>query len=966
MAYRSKSYTYSGGDVIFPIPFDYIKENDIYVFINGNPTTDFIIENHQVKLTVVPSVLPATILIKSQTNITSAVTEWQDTSLLDDLNLTLSSTQLLYSTQELYDAFDDFSTEITKDVTQQVTDLKNETNQQISDFKEEVNETIQEVSDAAEKINELETAVEDAKKAAITAESKATDAALQASNATTQAQLAQQAAQEAEAAVNEIESLNLADKDLSNITEAGKEVIRKNSGSGLSMFDLVVKDHILSYEESKGLALQGSYVYKDAVPGSRYGYPDFYNRCAEEFEDGGNTLLSIKNNVSLVGAPVVDNGVISGFSTSNYIKLPQVFNPGSSTWEIVIPFSVDNLDTEQSIFMSCVEGSSPNRYLLLAVEPNTGEIRCYYNYEQTNWQTTGSFGAENTISTGKKYWVKVEYDGTNLKGYLSTNGSDYTLCLNEEIAIPATASTNNITALGLYVANEKTLPLNGSIDLKESYININGQRIWSGATTAAKNANGHIFYDIADKEVVDDWFDTYGIADFYGVDKENERIFLPRNNKFFQFTTDTTKVNDMVEAGLPNIEGTMSGDISEGSATGALKITNAYNGSMWAGSVPVTRMRNWSFDASLSSPIYGKSDTVQPPSSLKLLYYVVGNTDVQSAVTDIVDVTTTENDTLPLFYNFYAKDEDMADAVSFVKSTGTFFGGNLYPTAYEKLVARVGTGNVKTHTDDYTDYDFVVNQDEMTFRLPLKNGKEVLPGNETVNTLGFSANPTNNVEEYIVPYNGYITIIGYKQSTANTLNVRLNGVIVSQTRALVGGLSSESYFFAKKGDRVTVFTDSASTGWVIATQTITKAIGDGNLYYKLLNAVVNQELVDFAHIQTELNTKLSRSNKEEIVSWGMPDYTAQSTFTLPEIGQTFTVPYDCLLSIYLIAHSAGNLQLRLNNASGAIIVEAASATNQVETQTNVYLKKGWKIYTSSLISYNKCLITPLINAIGAQ
>ncbi len=739
-----------------------------------------------------------------------------------------------------------------------------------------------------------------------------------------------------------------------------------SSGSGLSMFDLVVKDHILSYEESKGLALQGSYVYKDAVPGSRYGYPDFYNRCVEEFEDGGNTLLSIKNNVSLVGAPVVDNGVISGFSTSNYIKLPQVFNPGSSTWEIVIPFSVDNLDTEQSIFMSCIEGSSPNRYLLLAVEPNTGEIRCYYNYEQTNWQTTGSFGAENTISTGKKYWVKVEYDGTNLKGYLSTNGSDYTLCLNEEIAIPATASTNNITALGLYVANEKTLPLNGSIDLKESYININGQRIWSGATTAAKNANGHIFYDIADKEVVDDWFDTYGIADFYGVDKENERIFLPRNNKFFQFTTDTTKVNDMVEAGLPNIEGTMSGDISEGSATGALKITNAYNGSMWAGSVSVTRMRNWSFDASLSSPIYGKSDTVQPPSSLKLLYYVVGNTDVQSAATDIVDVTTTENDTLPLFYNFYAKDEDMADAVSFVKSTGTFFGGNLYPTAYEKLVARVGTGNVKTHTDDYTDYDFVVNQDEMTFRLPLKNGKEVLPGNETVNTLGFSANPTNNVEEYIVPYNGYITIIGYKQSTTNTLNVRLNGVIVSQTRVLVGGLSSESYFFAKKGDRVTVFTDSASTGWVIATQTITKAIGDGNLYYKLLNAVVNQELVDFAHIQTELNTKLSRSNKEEIVSWGMPDYTAQSTFTLPEIGQTFTVPYDCLLSIYLIAHSAGNLQLRLNNASGAIIVEAASATNQVETQTNVYLKKGWKIYTSSLISYNKCLITPLINAIGAQ
>lgn len=961
MAYRSKSYTYSGGDVIFPIPFDYIKENDIYVFINGNPTTDFIIENHQVKLTVVPSVLPATILIKSQTNITSAVTEWQDTSLLDDLNLTLSNNQLLYSTQELYDAFDDFSTEITKDVTQQVTDLKNETNQQISDFKEEVNETIQEVSDAAEKINELETAVEDAKKAAITAESKATDAALQASNATTQAQLAQQAAQEAEAAVNEIESLSIADKDLSNITEAGKEVIKKAAGSGLSMFDLVVKDHILSYEESKGLALQGSYVYKDAVPGSRYGYPDFYSRCVEEFEDDGNTLLSIKNNVSLVGAPVVDNGVISGFSTSNYATALTFPTDEDFVFEFKIKTGAD-ISGEQEIF-ACPTASGPAQNYFCLVNLESKNLNAIFNGGLGVWQYP--FGTPAQPETD--YIVKAVYSKTNNTLHVTMSLANGTVLLDDTKQVGELYDIKE-TVIGVGKDNGTTIfnPFKGSVDLKECYIESNSQRIWSGATTAAKNANGHIFYDIADKEVVDDWFDTYGIADFYGVDKENERIFLPRNNKFFQFTTDTTKVNDMVEAGLPNIEGTMSGDISEGSATGALKITNAYNGSMWAGSVPVTRMRNWSFDASLSSPIYGKSDTVQPPSSLKLLYYVVGNTDVQSAATDIVDVTTTENDTLPLFYNFYAKDEDMADAVSFVKSTGTFFGGNLYPTAYEKLVARVGTGNVKTHTDDYTDYDFVVNQDEMTFRLPLKNGKEVLPGNETVNTLGFSANPTNNVEEYIVPYNGYITIIGYKQSTANTLNVMLNGVIVSQTRALVGGLSSESYFFAKKGDRVTVFTDSASTGWAIATQTITKAIGDGNLYYKLLNAVVNQELVDFAHIQTELNTKLSRSNKEEIVSWGMPDYTAQSTFTLPEIGQTFTVPYDCLLSIYLKAHSAGNLQLRLNNASGAIIVEAASATNQVETQTNVYLKKGWKIYTSSLISYNKCLITPLINAIGAQ
>lgn len=747
MAYRSKSYTYSGGDVIFPIPFDYIKENDIYVFINGNPTTDFIIENHQVKLTVVPSVLPATILIKSQTNITSAVTEWQDTSLLDDLNLTLSNNQLLYSTQELYDAFDDFSTEITKDVTQQVTDLKNETNQQISDFKEEVNETIQEVSEAAEKINKLETAVEEAKEAATIAGSKAADASIQASNAAAQAQLAQQAAEDAEMAVTEIESMGLADKDLSNITEAGKDVIRDTAGSGFSLFDVVEKDHILSFEESMGFGLLGTYVYKDAVPGARYGYPDFYNECVAQKEAG----------------------------------------------------------------------------------------------------------TEETITVGD-----VSF-------------------------------------------------------------------------TATKNSNGHIFYDIADKATVDEIFSQRGEAWFYGVDTENERIFLPRGTRS-QYTVNTDETGDYVEAGLPNIAAKDSIGFSDDNPTSDLPpfVFDSVVGNSSGGPSGEKRFK---FDASTVNTIYGNSDTVQPYATKKLLYIVVGNVKVQSAASDVVDVTTTENDTLPLFYNFYAKDEDMADAVSFVKSTGTFLGGNLYPTAYEKLVARVGTGNVKAHTDDYTDYDFVVNQDEMTFRLPLKNGKEVLPGNETVNTLGFSANPTNNVEEYIVPYNGYITIIGYKQSTANTLNVMLNGVIVSQTRALVGGLSSESYFFAKKGDRVTVFTDSANTGWAIATQKITKAIGDGNLYYKLLNAVVNQELVDFAHIQTELNTKLSRSNKEEIVSWGMPDYSAGVSKT---IGDNHVAPTDGVVSFS--GYSTRNIAaiFYVNDVK----LTYAAPDGQMDTSSQILVPKG--------------------------
>lgn len=742
-----------------------------------------------------------------------------------------------------------------------------------------------------------------------------------------------------------------------------------SSGSGLSMFDLVVKDHILSYEESKGLALQGSYVYKDAVPGSRYGYPDFYSRCVEEFEDDGNTLLSIKNNVSLVGAPVVDNGVLSGFSSTTWANLPKAFNPSNKNWEMFYKFKTGTIGTIQYILNTISAGYQP--FDIRIGEDGKLQVASFINNTST---PLFSIIGTTALTPATDYYVKLAYN--SVTGYELSLGTSKDNLLIEGTNNTTTAiNSGSIPTLGADFNNDGNYfqgAFTGSIDLKECYIKIDNELWWSGATTATKNANGHIFYDIADKEVVDDWFDTYGIADFYGVDKENERIFLPRNNKFFQFTTDTTKVNDMVEAGLPNIEGTMLRDISEGSATGALKITNAYNGSMWAGSVAVTRMRDWSFDASLSNPIYGKSDTVQPPSSLKLLYYVVGNTNVQSAATDIVDVTTTENDTLPLFTGQYF--DFKPNNPSWLKAGEQQDSGGIYTSCYNKLVQAL-TDNIweikvidSTAMEEGTDYSeyWIVYQDAMRFRTPLTACKEIMPGNEITSSLGFSSNPTNTVESYTVPYNGYITITGYKTSTSNTLTVKLNGTIVSQTRALASGLSSESYFFARKGDIVTVSTDSTSTGWVIATQTITKATANGELYFKAASAVENIEILNVGQVMEELSNKVNVSNTSWAINACMPDYTAQTTFTLPDIGQTFTAPYDCLLFVSIFNAGAGNFELRYNNSNGGLIMFGSAGNNQVHVSQTAYLKKGWQIYRGGQIGYNQCYITPLIGAEGAN
>ena len=247
-------------------------------------------------------------------------------------------------------------------------------------------------------------------------------------------------------------------RDLADdIKESAEDIINRVS---LSMFDTILKDHILTYEESKGLALQGTYVYKEAIAGSRYGYPDFYNKVVEEYNEA---------------------------------------------------------------------------------------------------------------------------------------------------------------------SQEET---------------VNG-------VTVKVHSNGHKFYNIADKTAIDDFFNAMGSAWFYGVDTENERVFLPRNNYFEQATGDITEVGQSVEAGLPSHKHylfttdnkTTTTDIS-GTPNAGASYRGNISGSDYkytiasTGGDPVVGL---SSTATSINSIYGNSDTVQPPAVKKLLYICVGNTTNYEGMTDVVN-----------------------------------------------------------------------------------------------------------------------------------------------------------------------------------------------------------------------------------------------------------------------------------------------------------------------------------------
>lgn len=156
--------------------------------------------------------------------------------------------------------------------------------------------------------------------------------------------------------------------------------------------------------------------------------------------------------------------------------------------------------------------------------------------------------------------------------------------------------------------------------------------------TVKVHSNGHKFYNIADKTGIDEFFNAMGTAWFYGVDTTNERIFLPRNNYFDQATGDISEVGKSIEAGLPNITGGFNAvELTDGTQ----KVSGAFIAGGMAGQPSGTAsdgsQTGFTFDASLSNPIYSNSDTVQPNAVKKLLYICVGNTTNYEGVSEVVN-----------------------------------------------------------------------------------------------------------------------------------------------------------------------------------------------------------------------------------------------------------------------------------------------------------------------------------------
>lgn len=112
------------------------------------------------------------------------------------------------------------------------------------------------------------------------------------------------------------------------------------------------------------------------------------------------------------------------------------------------------------------------------------------------------------------------------------------------------------------------------------------------------------------------------IGEKWGAGDGSTTFTLPNfNDRFIEGTTDTSKVGQYLEAGAPNITGTIYSanfGYGAGDSTGAFtsNVPGSYHGAAQHNAMQAVR---FSLDSGLSSLTYGQSETVQPYSGYALI-----------------------------------------------------------------------------------------------------------------------------------------------------------------------------------------------------------------------------------------------------------------------------------------------------------------------------------------------------------
>lgn len=452
-----------------------------------------------------------------------------------------------------------------------------------------------------------------------------------------------------------------------------------------------------------------------------------------------------------------------------------------------------------------------------------------------------------------------------------------------------------IAPLGIDETKGKRRYLNGQLIIQEQYVQF---------TDKVKSAIA-LYPSLACTE--SEWQTTTtmtvgGQVGKFVVDDNAGTIRLPKIIMPIQGLTDLSKLGEIVEAGLPNIEGAvrlagMSNTYKTiRGASGAFTYSAEESTSADSHQLQQTEGnygQDFYLDASKSSSIYGSSNTVQQE-QIQYPYFiqVATGAETEDNITNTIELNN------PFSLLDYKYSEYELNNLSWLRSEGQYNSKAIYPAVYD-LLLKIYNGvetkagvSVKLTTETFTDYDFVLNTADETFRLPVKvklaSGKAV---------------------------------VGNGMSLGLTDGTRFTGIGLAGDGGTLG--NSFSAYGANVGSA------TFSTGYGNLTQTVAGLTTDPTksgietsdsdlyLYFYVGETVQNANLINAGRIEEKLHSMIP-DNSSVIAGYAMPS-NKYIDLTLGASGTEYTAPANGWVVLSKSASSTGQyIHLKCSVVESAI------------------------------------------------
>lgn len=232
---------------------------------------------------------------------------------------------------------------------------------------------------------------------------------------------------------------------------------------------------------------------------------------------------------TVVGSPVItDDGIASGFSSSNYISIPNI-NLGNS-------FNIYQYVTVASVTQQYLFAIRGDRYLQLQLRSNN-KLSLEVGSGGDSWTYTGN--GTTSLAVSSSYYLHFYYANGAYKVDISTDGEVWT----NEITI-ASASQIITGAHTLVLCSQRSLGANftGSINLKQFSVTVDGVEVFSGNKTGVdihsinnstisipyiETIQGDRIADIQYLIQAQQIYETTGNCDEVILDQTNQVYYLP-------------------------------------------------------------------------------------------------------------------------------------------------------------------------------------------------------------------------------------------------------------------------------------------------------------------------------------------------------------------------------------------------------------------------------------------------------